>query len=156
MQKNTKIKGVKTSQKQLNWFMRMKVWQRVLLILAVIAVAVVVVANLATSPSAKVSDDFLNSVQAKDSDSAYALLSSGAKETITSADFKDIVDQIGPILNTQEKTITKSVQAQTGSQPTARVEYEILGTDGVTYSIVVNLVEENGKWKVLNFESTQK
>lgn len=145
-----------TMQKKQNWFMRMKMWQRILLVLAIIAVGVVLIANMATNPSAKVSDDFLNSIQAGDSDKAYAMFTTDAKSTITSADFKTVVAQIGPILNTKETTITKSVQAQTGSQPTAKVVYEITGTDGITYTFTTNMIEENGQWKILNFESKQK
>lgn len=156
MPKSSSSKVKTSAAKQPNWFMRMKMWQRVLLVLAAVAVVVVIIANLATSPSAKVSDDFLNSIQANDSDTAYAMLTTDAKGTISNADFKTVINQIGPILNTQEKTITKSVQAQTGSQPTAQVIYEIAGTDGVTYTFTVNLTEENGQWKVLNFESVKK
>lgn len=145
-----------TNQKKQNWFMALALWKKIAIIFVIVAVAAVVIANLATNPSAKTSDDFLNSIQSGDSDTAYALLSAGAKTTITSDEFAQVVKQIGPTLNTKEATISKSVSAETGTQSSAQVVYEIKGTDGVTYSFTTNLVQENGKWKILNFDSKQK
>jgi hypothetical protein len=153
---NSSNSKASNKQQKKNWFVALALWKKVVIVVVAIAVVVVVVANLATNPSAQASDEFLNSVQAGNSNTAYALLSSGAKTTVTSDDFAKIVQQIGPILNTQETTISKSVSASTGSQPTAQVVYEIKGTDGITYGLTVNLVQENGQWKVLNFDSKRK
>ena len=52
--------------------------------------------------------------------------------------------------------ISKEVRGETGSAATAKVVYEIKGSDGATYKITVNLTKEGGQWKVLNFESSKK
>lgn len=154
VQTTTAPTPVQTSKK--NWFSRMALWKKILLIAVVVIIAVFVIATWATDASSKVSDRFLDDIQTQKSDDAYELLSSGAKSTITKAEFKSVIAQVGPILNTQESMRSKEVQAQSGSQSTAKVIYDIKGTDGITYTFTNNLIKENGEWKILNFESKKQ
>ena len=113
-------------------------------------------ASNATKNAAKTSNQFIDAIQAGDSSMAYSLLSSEAKGTVNSDDFNKVVSQIGPILNTQEKMKSKSVDSETGSASKGTVVYEIKGTDGVTYTITVNLQKDDGAWKVMNFDSKKQ
>ena len=54
---------------------------------------------LATSGAKKAGDNFVNYIQTKNSAAGYEELSKTAKTTITQDQFKQVVDQIGPILN---------------------------------------------------------
>ncbi|MBL8122118.1 hypothetical protein JNM87_05210, partial [Candidatus Saccharibacteria bacterium] len=65
-------------------------------------------------------------------------------------------DQIGPILNTQEKMTSKEVKAASGKSTTGKVVYSIQGTDKVNYAFTVNLVRVDGVWRVQNFDSSKK
>lgn len=135
-------------------------WKKILLFIAVGIVAFIVVitvtVNSATKASVKVSNQFINDIQAGDAAAAYVLFSTGAQEVVPADQFDTVVAQIGPILNTKEKMTSKSITGETGEAATSQVTYEIDGTDGKTYVITVNLVKEDGDWKVLNFDSDSK
>jgi hypothetical protein len=122
----------------------------------VLFIILLIVANAATSASVKVSNSMVNDIQSGNAAAAYALMSSRAQEATSTTDFKAAVDQIGPILAGKPKMISKEVSGETGTAATAKVVYEIQGTDSLTYTFTVNLTKENGEWKVLNFESVKK
>ncbi|MBP6961913.1 hypothetical protein KBB49_00035 [Candidatus Saccharibacteria bacterium] len=129
---------------------------KIIAIIAIIIIALVAIVNQATSGATKASNQFLNAVQSNQSNVAYELFSSEVKDNVTKDDFKEVVSQIGPILNTDEKMTGKSVEAETGKPSTGQVLYEIKGTDGKTYEIAIDLVKEDGDWKVENFDSDEK
>lgn len=139
-----------------------KKWSIKKIVLVAIIAAVVILglmlfaANRVTQGAVNTSNKLINAIQAKDSSTAYALFSDDAKQTITPADFKTIVDQIGPILNTQEKMTSKEVKAASGKSTTGKVVYSIQGTDKVNYAFTVNLVRVDGVWRVQNFDSSKK
>ncbi|NTW62402.1 hypothetical protein HGB25_03285 [Candidatus Saccharibacteria bacterium] len=137
------------------WSMKKKL---VVIIGSITAIFVVLVAIvlMATNPSVQVSDEFLADIKTTKSSAAYQLMSRDAQATITEDDFKVIIDQIGPILDGQTTVISRDVSVETGSDPSAKVVYEIEGTDGVTYRFTVNLVQKGSKWQVLNFDSKRK
>lgn len=124
-------------------------------IIAFIAI-VVIVANMATNAPLKVSDELVADIQNNWATAAYQLMSSDAKATFTEKQFSDTISQIGPILNGKPSTISKETNVATGGASTAKVVYEIKGSDDNTYNFTVNLVEINGKWLVQNFESKVK
>ena len=128
----------------------------VLAAFVVVIVGVTVFVNSATKAPLAVSDQFLNAMQAGDASTAYNLFSAAAKTTVTPDQFTAIVEQVGPILNAQEKVTNKKVNGQTGSAATSEITYEVKGTDGKTYSVIVNLVKDGEAWKVLNFDSKLK
>lgn len=109
----------------------------------------------ASSGATKASDEFLNALQSGEGETAYDLFSTSAMEIVPEEEFIAVVDQIGPILNTEEKKISTNVSAETGSDTEAVVVYEIEGTDGVTYVFAITMVKEDGEWKVLNFDSDE-
>lgn len=132
------------------------------IILWVVGIAVVFIVGMflivqsATSGATAASDEFVNALQAGDGQTAYNLFSTEAQAEVPEDQFIAVVDQIGPILNTEESKTSTSVSGETGSAATAEVVYEIEGTDGVTYVFAVNLIKEDGEWKVLNFDSDVK
>lgn len=119
-------------------------------------IAIAAVANMATSAPLQVSDDLMTDIRTQNSSDGYDLLSSGAKSTISESEFTSVIDRIGPILTGTPELQSKEVSAETGSDATAQVVYKIKGSDGLTYTMTVNLVSEDGKWKVLNFDNTAK
>jgi len=125
---------------------------------AVVAVFImlVMITNSATNGAVSASNQMVNAIQAKDADLAYSLLTTEAKTTVTKEEFNAIVEQIGPILNSDEKMVTKSVNAETGKPATGNVKYEIQGNDGITYTFEINLQKEGDNWKVVNFDSSKK
>lgn len=128
----------------------------VVLAFVVVIVGVTLLANSATKESVKVSNQFLNAIQAGNASEAYGLFSTDAKVAVPSDQFDGVVAQAGPILNAEEKMTSKSVKAETGSASTAEVAYKIQGTDGKTYNVTVSLIKEGDVWKVQNFNSEAK
>ncbi|OGL34982.1 hypothetical protein A3F65_02230 [Candidatus Saccharibacteria bacterium RIFCSPHIGHO2_12_FULL_47_16b] len=131
-------------------------WAKILSVIAVIIGAVIIIAILATSGVAKTGDEFLNAIKSGNADAAYALFTREAAAATDKASFRQTVDRIKPILNGPTKMTDREAKGETGQAATGKVVYEIKGTDGVTYQLTINLQKEDGKWKVLNFESTKK
>lgn len=119
-------------------------------------IVLVILVNAATSAPVKISNDLVSDVQSKNSTAAYSLFSSAAKQAVTQEQLTAAVDQIGPILSGKPDMQSKEVNGQTGSAASAKVIYNIKGTDGITYVFTVNLVKDSGNWKVLNFDSEKK
>jgi flagellar basal body-associated protein FliL len=147
------VKEQKDKAPKQKWSLKKKILA-ILSAIVVFIIAIVAIANMATSAPLQVSDNLLTDIRSLNTSAGYNLLSSGAKATITSADFSSVVDRIGPILTGAPELQSKEVSAETGSDSTAKVVYTIKGSDGLTYTMTVNLVDENGEWKVLNFDNT--
>ena len=145
----------KVTKNPKKWSRKKKIWTIVTIIVVTI-IALVLIVNVATSALVKVSNALISDIQSKNASAGYSLLSSGAKGVVSADQFKQVVDQIGPILKGTPKMISKEVKGQTGSAASASVVYEIKGNDGATYRLTINLTKENGEWKVLNFDSTKK
>src|SRR3989344_497465 len=82
---------------------RFPLWQKIIAGVVIVGAAVVILAYLATSGAAKVSDQILNHIQNKQADQAYALFSREAKQATSQESFRETVDRIGPLLNTKAK-----------------------------------------------------
>lgn len=143
----------KTKSTKKKWSLKKKI-----LVIAgavvVFFIAIAAIANMATSAPLQVSDDLMTDIRTQNASDGYDLLSSGAKSTISQSEFTSIIDRIGPILTGTPELHSKEISAETGSDTTAKVVYTIKGNDGLTYTMTVNLVSEDGKWKVLNFDNT--
>ncbi len=137
------------------WSLKKKVTVALGVVVAVIA-GLVLVANAATREPVKVSNQLVSYIQAKNATAAYDLLSRDAKDVTDVQDFSATVNQIGPILTGKPNMQSKEVSAQTGRASTAKVVYEISGSDSLVYVLTVNLVKEDDLWKVQNFESVKK
>jgi len=150
---NAQGKNTKNTKKK--WSLKKKIIV-ILSAIVVFIIAIVIVANVATSAPLKVSDELVADIQATNSTAAYDLMSADAQNAESSKDFKAAIEQIGPILTGKPDMQSKEVSAETGTNPTAKVIYKIAGNDGNTYKFTVNLVQDNGEWKVLNFESKKQ
>ncbi|MFA5004066.1 MAG: hypothetical protein WC498_02195 [Candidatus Saccharimonadales bacterium] len=139
-----------------SWWGRRPLWQKIVTIVVLFFVALVVIVNVAASGAVKVSNEFIKDIQNQRTDAAYSLLSKEAAQATPKDQFAAVVDRVGPLLKSDTKMTSKEVNGETGSSATSKVTYEIKGTDGITYKVTVNLLKEDGKWKVLNFDSTSK
>jgi len=124
-------------------------------IVAVFA-ALIIIVTVATSAPVKVSNDLVSDIQSKNGAAAYALFSKQAKSVVTEAQLTAAVNQIGPILSGKPDMKSKEIKGETGSAASAKVVYDIKGSDGITYVFTVNLVKEDSSWKILNFDSAKK
>lgn len=148
-------KNIKKSSTKQKWSIKKKIVVIAGVIVTFI-IAIIIIANVATSAPLKVSDEFVSDIQSSKASAAYDMMSADAQIATSSQDFATMVDNMGPILTGKPNMQSKEVNAQTGSDTTAKVVYEIVGSDNFTHIITVNLVQKNGEWKVLNFESVKK
>lgn len=112
--------------------------------------------NTATSAPLKVSDQFILNIQGDNAAAAYKLMSTDAQNATSSEEFMAAMGQAGPILSGKPNNISKEVNTSTNKGTTAKMIYEVAGSDSNTYTLTVNLVQENNEWKVINFESVKK
>lgn len=132
-----------------------KLWFKIAAVFVAVIVGIVIFTLLATNAAVKVSNQFLDAMQATNASAAYALFSSEAKESVDSDEFEAAVEQVGPILNTQEKITGREISSSTENGSSAKITYEIKGTDDLDYVVVIELVKEDGDWKVQNFDSDE-
>ena len=134
---------------------KLKRWQKIVIGIVGFFIAIFVIATVATSGPAKASDSFVKYILSGDSQSAYNMFSSEAKDTVTSDELETVVDTMSNVLADKAKQVSKSVEGESGKSATATVVYEVEGNDG-TYELTVNLIKENDEWKVLNFDNSLK
>lgn len=145
----------KTDHKTVKSKTGLKRWHKIVIGVVIAFIVLFFIVNAATSGVVKVSNEYVNDIQASNGSGAYALMTKDAQGTVSMSDFQQLVDKVGPILNTSEKMTSKAVSGETGQAGTGKVTYQIKGTDGINYTITVNLQKENGQWRVLNFESNK-
>jgi len=131
---------------------KMAMWKKVAIGVVAFIVVILIIAFTATSGASTASDEFVNDVLANKGTAAYLLFSSDAKKTVTESDFNTVVSRMSAILDDKATQTSREVNTETGSDPQAVVKYNINGSDG-SYTLTVNLVQENGKWKVNSFDS---
>jgi hypothetical protein len=131
---------------------KMPTWQKVLIGVVAFFVIVFGVAIMATDAPAQVSDKFVNNILGNNSELAYDMLTDDTKTTITDSEFADVVSRMSSVLAETATQQERSVDTQNGVT-TATVTYSIVGSDG-TYTMVVNLLQDNGVWKVQNFDNS--
>lgn len=159
MATKTKAKEI-TSTPSSGVVKKQKNWKKIILVIIAVIVVLFVILMLAvvsaTNAPKKISDELVSDIQTKNSDAVYNLFSTQAKTAVNRIDIKTAVDQIGPILSGKPKTISKEIKGETGSAASAKVVYDIHGSDGLTYRLTVNLVKDGSDWKILNFESARQ
>ena len=113
---------------------------------AAVMVNLLSVQNSLNSPQSTV-DDFYSALHVKDYQTAYDQLSSGYQSRLTQSSFRATFELIGTIESYQIGT----VQTQ-NSQASAVVKVTLAKPDGGTVNETkdVQLVQENGNWKINN------
>jgi len=152
------VNDTKTTEKptKQKWSSKKKIVVYVIAAIAALIIILVISINAATGAPAKVSDEFMNNILDNRATAAYDLMASEAQNQTSSQDFSSAADRMSSILTGELKTTGKEISAETGSDPSATVEYEIKGNDNYTYKITVNLVQQDGEWKVLNMNSEKQ
>jgi hypothetical protein len=137
---------------------RFPTWLKVLAIilgvLIVLIVAGIMIALKATAAPQKVSDQFVNDVQANDATAAYALTSDSFKKVTTQAQLTDVVAQVSPTLKGDEKVSGRAVYKYSGTPQTAVLVYSVKTSDGTMY-IKTELQKSGDTWQVINFHSSK-
>lgn len=133
---------------------RFPTWLKIILILiaafAVLMVGIFVSVMLATKAPQKVSDQFINDIQAGDSSAAYALTTDSFRAATSSAVFEDYVVAIKPLIQGTEKITDRSIQKVSSEASVNIFVYEVKQSDGKTVYLKTEL-QKDKDWKVVYF-----
>jgi uncharacterized protein YpmB len=134
-------------------------WLRIVFIvlgvIIVFIVAIFLFVGNATKDAQKVSDQFVNDVQAGNTESAYALTSDSFRKATSQDQLQQLIEQAGPLLKGDEKITDRSVQKSTGAPETVVLVYTDK-TSSATYYIRVQLEKNDNQWQVSGFRSDDK
>lgn len=136
-----------SSSGSFGWLRRLKTWQKVMLGIAVFIVGVITLAMFATSGLDEPVKRHFTALHAGDVVGAYAELSVAARQTTSLDAFKNMLANSPGLTHvTGESFSSRSYQ---NSQGHLEGMLELEG--GGRIPIEVNLVKENGGWKILNY-----
>lgn len=124
-----------------------------LLGVATVTAVTVTTVNAIKAPLA-VSGTFVDDLLAGNTSAAYGNTSSEFQKMYTQQQFDQAIANVSQAGLKKQSTTNTSINSDNGVT-TATIVYDAQSNEG-NYSITVNLVKENGQWKVLNFESKRQ
>lgn len=134
-------------------------WLKIVVIIVLVFIVIIVVAAVtattATKAPQKVSDQFVNYVQAGDTSAAYALTSKTFQQATTQDQLDQLVKRVGPQLQGEEKVSGRAIEKSTGVPQTAVLVYDVKTSNDTKY-IKVELQKSGDVWQVINFRSSDK
>ncbi len=138
---------------------RIPSWLKIVGIIVVVFIAIIViaviVATTATQAPQKISDQFVNDVQSGDSSAAYALTSKAFQQATSEEQLATIIQQVGPVLQGQEKVSGRAIEKSAGAPETAVLVYTVKTSNGNKY-IKTELQKSGDAWQVINFRSANE
>lgn len=109
-----------------------------------------------TQAAEKVSNQFIEALQANKTSDAYVLTAQAFKDSTTEEQLGEIIARISPLLQGESKTIVgRKVAKSSAGVETAAIVYEItINSNTKRYVRVVMRNTSGGTWQVLNFRSS--
>lgn len=133
-------------------------WLKIILgiigVILIIIVVAITAAYFGTKAPQKISDKFIDDIQAADTSSAYALTSSAFKQATSQDQLDQLIQNISPLSKGNEKVTGRSIEKSTGSPETAAIVYEIKNDSNTLYIRTI-LQKNDGEWQVVNFRSSE-
>jgi len=139
-------------------------WGKIILIVvaAVVVLFVLFIAGIfflvknSTADAQKVSDQLVTSIQAGDGAKAYALAGPSFRAATTEAQLTELVKNLSTLVTKDKKSPDgKAINASTDNGKIAVFTYTMKGTSGKPVYFKVQIREEDGKWQVMNFRSSE-
>ena len=136
-------------------------------IIAIVVAAVVVVFILfivgifflvkgSTADAQKVSDQFVTAVQAGDGAKSYALTGPSFRAATTEAQLTELVKNLSTLVTKDAQSPKgKAINASTDNGKIAVFTYTLKGTSGKPVYFKTQIRDEDGKWVVMNFRSSE-
>lgn len=125
-----------------------------MVIVVLFIVAVFLLVGNKTKDAEKVSNQFVNNLQAGDSDAIYAQTTPSFKKITSSDTNKQFVDTISPAIQGEEKITGRKIQSSAGNKSFTSIVYDIDTAKGTSYLRIV-MEKDNDTWKVLNFRASE-
>lgn len=124
------------------------------LLFVLLAIAVSAIFSATAAPQ-KISDQFINDIQSGKTSAAYGLTSNSFKEATSEDQLDQLIKNIGPALQGEEKVSGRSIETSTSSLETAILVYDVKTQSGTSYIRVV-LQKSGDNWQVVNFRADDK
>lgn len=135
---------------------KMALWKKILIGFVVFLVAIFVLAFVATRGAQSAADEFLADLQAGRCTEMYERATTNFTELGTLEQWEGACSQIGGILQGEPDKNGISTRAGTGENQTAEALYAIVGTDGITYDVQINIEKQDGEWMIDGFDSSAR
>jgi hypothetical protein len=140
-------------------------WGRIILIVASALIALIValvvgvflLVNSTTKDAQKVSDQLVTAIQAGDGAKAYALTSPSFQAATTQAQVDELAQRLSKVVTRDQRSPDgKSINAGTDTGKIAVFTYTMKGTNGKPVYFKTQIRDEDGGWRVLSFQSSEK
>ena len=139
-------------------------WGRIILIVIAALIALIVLiggaifllVNETTEDAQKVSDQLVTAVQTGDGAAAYALTGPSFRAATTEAQLNELVQNLSTLV-TKDKSSPKqkAISASTENGTIAVFVYTMEGTSGSPVYFKTQIREEDDRWQVMNFRSSE-
>jgi hypothetical protein len=127
----------------------------VALIIALVA-AVFLLVNESTEDAQKVSDQLITAVQSGDGSAAYALTGPAFREATTEAELTEFVKGLSTLVTKDQRSPSgKAISVSSENGKIAVFIYTMKGTGGSPVYFKTQIREEDGRWQVMNFRSSE-
>jgi hypothetical protein len=138
--------------------------RRIILIVIAAVVALIVVGGLAiylvvnqsTKDAQKVSDQLVTAVQKGDGAAAYALTGPSFRAATTEAQLSELVKNLSTLVTPDKSSAKqKAISVSTDNGKIAVFVYTMKGASGSPVYFKTQIREEEGRWQVMSFRSSE-
>jgi len=130
--------------------------KKIVIGVVVFFVAVFAIAYFATSGASKTGDQLISDLQATNCSAIWDQTSSNFRSVTGEDQWTSICETLAPILQGTPDKQGVSASAGTDQDTLSEVKYNIDGTDNVTYTVTLQLIKEDGSWKLNSLDSSVK
>jgi hypothetical protein len=139
-------------------------WGRIVAIVVVAVIAVIILlgaavfflVNESTEDAQKVSDQLVTAVQSGDGAAAYALTGPSFRAATPEAQLTELVQNLSTLVTRDKSSPNhKAISVSTENGKIAVFLYTLKGTSGSPVYFKTQIREEDGRWQVMNFRSSE-
>jgi len=124
--------------------------KKALLVFVVFVVSIIALAFLTTRGVSDTANGYIDQLRAGECGTLYEQTSTLFREATSDVEWMDYCGEVSVVLtgNVTQKGV--EIEASTGGPKVGVARYEILGNDGATYDVFVELLDQDG-WKLNTF-----
>ena len=128
----------------------------VIALIVIGGLAIYLVVNQSTKDAQKVSDQLVAAVQKGDGAAAYALTAPSFRAATTEAQLTELVKNLSTLVTRDKSSAnSKAISVSTDNGKIAVFLYTMKGTSGAPIYFKTQIREEDGRWQVMSFRSSE-
>jgi flagellar basal body-associated protein FliL len=125
-------------------------------LIIVIGIGAFLLVNESTKDAQKVSDQLVTAVQAGDGSAAYALTGPSFRAATTEAQLTELVKNLSTLVTKDKSSPNqKAISVSTDNGKIAVFVYDMKGTSGSPVYFKTQIREEDDRWVVMSFRSSE-